>query len=94
MILRYDIILISFFITLILQNRQGDYKGSIFLKINEYKCIHLHHWIISILIILFIYYIFKNWDSKNAINLLIGYGLAGFLGYSDSLYIYKNCKID
>ena len=92
--LRLDIIFISFFITLILQNKQGNSVGSIFVKINESKCIHLHHWIISIIFIIFINFFCKNNYNNIIINLLVGYGLAGFLAYSDSLHIYKNCKIN
>ena len=89
---KINIIIISLILTLILQNKQGDNIGSIFMKINKKWCLHLHHWILSILFIAIIYYLSCQ-NNSLLISIGIGVGLAGFLAYSDRFEILVPCTV-
>lgn len=91
---RIKLILLSLCFSLLLQNKQGNIVGSIFMNINEHLCIHLHHWIIAIMCLIIIEYCFKDFEFKHIItNIIIGWGLSGFLVYSDRFNIITRCSI-
>lgn len=84
-----NIFILSFIISLFIQNKQGNTIGSFFIKVSETTCFHLHHWIISIILILFLYYVAKPFPyKKNIIAIIAGFGLAG-LKYSDRFHCLK-----
>jgi hypothetical protein len=86
------IVLISFVLTMFFQNKQGNITGSFFLKLTK-TCIHIHHWMTSIIIVIVLKYFIKDFKHKNKlISAIIGYGLAGFI-YSDRFHIMKMCYI-
>jgi len=84
-----NIFILSFIISLFIQNKEGNTIGSFFIKVSETTCFHLHHWIISIILILFLYYVAKPFPyKKNIIAIIAGFGLAG-LKYSDRFHCLK-----
>lgn len=92
--LKYIIIIyISLRLSLIIQNEQGNTIGSFFLKLSEDTCFHLHHWISSIILIIFLKYVAKPFPYKDdLIAVIAGFGLAGFT-YSDRFYCIKSSQL-
>ena len=87
------ILILSFIVSLFIQNEQGNTVGSFFLKLSNRTCFHLHHWISSIIIIILLYYIAKPFPYKdNLMSAIAGFGLAGFT-YSDRFYCIKQCNV-
>ena len=86
------IVLASFVLTMLIQNKQGNITGSFFLKLPK-MCAHIHHWMVSIIIVIVLIYFVKDFKHKDKfISVVIGYGLAGFT-YSDRFHILKMCHI-
>ena len=83
------VLILSFILSLALQNKQGNTVGSFFLKLSEDTCFHLHHWISSIILIIFLKYVAKPFPHKDdLIATIAGFGLAGFT-YSDRFHCIK-----
>lgn len=94
MLLNFKILIITILVSLVIQNKQGDFKGSIFIKMDTQQCFHLHHWILSIVLLIIIFYFFRENKMKIIIiNTLLGFGIAGFIQYSDRFNIIKKCII-
>lgn len=95
MLLKIKLILLSLVLTLLLQNEQGNTLGSLFIKISECGYFHLHHWILSIMLLLIIEFCFKENSFKHILgNIIIGFGLGGFLAYSDRFDVFTKCSIN
>ena len=84
---------ISFKFSLFIQNEQGNTIGSLFLKLSDNTCFHLHHWLTSIILIILLVYVAKPFPYKNElIYIIAGFGLAGFT-YSDRFQCIKPYSI-
>ena len=87
------VLILSFILSLALQNKQGNTVGSFFLKLSEDTCFHLHHWISSIILIILLKYVAKPFPHKDSLMAAIaGFGLAGFT-YSDRFHCVKPCQL-
>ena len=87
------VLILSFILSLALQNKQGNTVGSFFLKLSEDTCFHFHHWISSIILIIFLKYVAKPFPHKDdLIAAIAGFGLAGFT-YSDRFHCIKSCQL-
>lgn len=87
------ILLLSFIVSLLIQNKQGNTIGSFFIKLSNTTCFHLHHWISTIILILLLKYVAKPFPYKdNLMSAIAGIGLAGFT-YSDRFNCVKPCTV-
>ena len=92
--MRYEVVIfVSFVLTFYLQNNQGNSNGSLFWKISDDMCLHIHHWVIAFILVVLVSSCagFKHRDV--IISSLIGFGLAGFFAYSDRFSFIEPCSI-
>ena len=85
---KIEIIISSLFLTLCLQNRQGNSVGSLFWKISDDRCLHVQHWIIATILILILSNCVAFTYRDDIVSFLAGFGLAGFLALFRPIFVY------
>lgn len=89
-----SVLIISFLLTLSIQNEEGNTVGSFFCKVSDSHVFHIHHWMTSIICIYLLEFLAIDFTHKDKILFAIaGFGLAGFT-YSDRLNCYKEYSIN